>query len=475
MPALFNLQFFGNFSLVAINALFSIFLIRLLTDEEYGIYGFLVGFLSISLFLTNFGLSGVVQKRIPTSKDEEKSGIFYSFVLLKIFAQLIFVTILGAYLFHSDSFNVQLLSFFLVYLFFSTLNNFILMTFFIINLQQKSSFYNLIFTSALKFISLIWVNSFFEISILQIFLILASAELLSFIISFISWPSLRNIKYPNLKVYLEAKPFMITKIFELFFLPSIAIFFLTYFYGFSEVAKFKAIITIALVVIANTSLIQRFEFLMINIEKGRLMEQKAITFFKEGIFLVFAAISISILSFMLIFPEVISNIFFANKYSDAVYFLPLISFCVLLNHISYLFSPYIYKENKEHIFPKATLTGSIVYILSCIILIPNNGFIGAIMALCLGYVTKPIFFSFLYLKEIKYLFTKKIAIFMLSWAFCMFFIMWIIKIINGNIILDITIFLMGFISMLFISHYFLLPDNFFKNLKLKFEAVKLNE
>ena len=212
MPTLFNLQFFGNFVLVVMNALFSIFLIRFLSNDDYGIYGFLISFLAVSLFITNFGFSGVIQKRIPLSSDSEKSGIFFKFIIIKGIAQLLFTVSIGLYLFLYGLFEFKLIILFSIFLFLGNLNNFILSNFFIINLQQKSSFYNLIFVSGIKIILLFCFNYFFSIGILQIFLIMAIAELLSFFISTFSWPAIKNRKKPSSKVLNEAKPFFLTKI-----------------------------------------------------------------------------------------------------------------------------------------------------------------------------------------------------------------------------------------------------------------------
>lgn len=475
MPALFNLQFFGNFLYVIINAIFSILIIRFLSIDDYGVYGFLASFLAFSLFLTNFGFSGVIQKRIPNSTYPQKSGIFYLFTGIKTIAQLIFVLITAVYLVYFRNFDFLLIACFSIFLFLGNINNFILGVFFIINLQQKSSFLNLITISLFKLTTLFLFYYFFEINIFYIFVLLAAAELLSFFISFFSWPKWKLIEIPKTSIILEAKPFFLTKIIELLFLPAIAIFFLSYFHDFSEVSKFKAITTIALMVIANSSLLSRFEFLLINIEKGELLDSLKIKTFKKMITTVFVVFSIIILSTMVIFSELIDEVIFAGKYKSASFYLPVVSACIILNHLSYLFSPHIYKFNKESIFPKATLFSATVYLICCFSFIPSYSYEGAIAALCLGYLVKPMFFSVLYKEQINFIFQKKIC---LTFGICLAFMVSIFAITTSSdfsILVDIAIFLVGVILMIFTLHFFVLKKYFFHDFMDTFRRIKLNE
>ena len=165
-------HYLGSLISSFLSAAITIVLINFFTVEDYGKYSFYLSFFFVIQLLSNFGINGLLQKKISISSEEEKGRLFFSYFLLKILITVplsvlvfIIVSTLGSSIFLS--------LIVMTYIVMLCLNDYILGVYMIINMKIKDAYLNICFHNLLKLISIILCFKFSALSLENVFLILS--------------------------------------------------------------------------------------------------------------------------------------------------------------------------------------------------------------------------------------------------------------------------------------------------------------
>jgi len=372
-------------------------IIRELEVKDFGGYSFLMSFVTITTYLSHLGFPGLLQKYLPTMSPDSSLILSNQLLYIKMIFVLIVTVIflLANYFFHIIDMHSAMVLTGIVVL--GSINSFILQNYYTITLEHSFVYKRLLFMALVKLCAvyfLIYEDRLTVQNILYLILFYESGLVFMSLTKYKISPyfSYFKIKY----IFSESKHFIKGKLFELLFIPAVAIIYLKVFHTLDDVAKYSFIVSISLLITSNVSILSRFE---VVINKIAITNGKDDNFYRSLIALWYKVFLLLILPFTAIIyfsSAEVAYFLFKGKYDDVMYLLPISISFLFLSHVSYLYTPTIYLNNHLDRFSKNSIITGLTHISMLFILGHFFGFIGAIFSLLIAYNIKAINLIYIY-------------------------------------------------------------------------------
>ena len=441
--------FFANIVIMIINASVSILIIKYFSVTEYGHYAYIFSFTIIFSLFSNLGFPGLLQKYLPKINIIESNllinQLFYIQSSILIALLIIFYFINVNFLFIEEHSAAVI-----IYIYFFVINSLIFRSYLSIKLEFRFLYILLIILTFLKLILMYSLYIYNLFSIKNLLYILIGFEVILFSISFLK--KINIVKYNRYldknSLYINSIPFVKEKLFDMFMTASVSIWFLKSFHAVEEIAYYVFVVSISLLIANNISLLVRWEIIFTNFfikTVEEVDERLLLTLWYKG----FLLIAIPVIIFLFIFSTDISIFIFNDKYSDQMLYLNILILLLFISHISYLYTPIIYKKDDLNVFAKYSFVASFVHISLIIIFGMMYGYVGCIFALGCAFSSKGIYLIYRYGLPIDLISTYKFSLKLSAISLCAGLIVSSIVTSSTLLFLSLLMYLLIGLSMIY--------------------------
>jgi O-antigen/teichoic acid export membrane protein len=374
--------------------LFRLVLARNLTVAEYGLFYAFYAFFSIFMIFTDLGLMQAVSKHIVDFKIEKrkrdiKSIIVYSFYFQTAVSIIISIIlfILSPYLLPKIFHITDTTSFIIMSLWFITVPITMFFTNLFLGFQKPALNSSMELLRQISAIAFTLLFLYLHIGRISPFLAYLSMNITLLVVYF---PFIKIIFPEFFKIKTKFDPILFKKIFKYGFYIAITsmiglvltqtdTLMLTYFKGLESVGIYQAALPIATLVTYFIPVLFAVAYPMIS----ELYKKKKKSTLNQGIVLIqkyFFIASALITIILFLFPELLINILFGQKYLGAVTVLKVLSVAMLFSTITSINNMITSATGHTKHFVKIMIYAAVMNIILNFILIPKYDIVGAAVA-----------------------------------------------------------------------------------------------
>jgi len=386
-----------------INFLISILIARELEVLDFSDFSFAISLITFAAYISSFGFSGLIQKYIPKFsqfQSEELTSQLLVLRLLFLTLLLLMFLYLNNYFDFMDFGQTILVS---IAVFLGAFNSLVSTGYLIISLKQDFVYRNVIISSIVKIIVIyiaIYQSTFdvfsalFAIVVYELSLFLLTLRKYRF--------HLKHRLFKFTKIVSESTPFFKEKVYELLILPLVGILYFKTFGSEVEVANYAFVFSMSFILANNVSILSKLEVVVNSFVIGRPISTR-LSLLLYGVWLKgFLIVAIPVVVTLFAFYQEVGEMIFDGKYEQVMFLLPISIGFILLSHLSYLYSPILYKRGDLFQFPKASNYAGLAHLLGLVVLGYFYGVVGAIISLLISHNIKSLYFMAIYRGIVEY-------------------------------------------------------------------------